>query len=82
MKRDEYVTNDLGFFKPKAFRLWSTIGILCLSVVAFLPMSFNTLVGETVLVNYLLVVIMLVSLAVLIIDLKPDRQERGGRDNV
>lgn len=69
---------DLGFFKPSGFHIWSTIFVIVLSIIAFLPFSFSTLVGGTTLVNYILVAIMVVSLVILIFDLLVHKNDKGG----
>lgn len=69
---------DLGFFKPSGFHIGGALLVIALSVIAFLPFSFTTLVGGTTLVNYILVAIMIVSLFVLILDLAIHKNEVGG----
>ncbi|OFT63025.1 hypothetical protein [Corynebacterium sp. HMSC05E07] len=74
-------TNDLGFFKPSKFHLGSTVFIIALSVFAFLPMSFNTMISGTTLVNFVLVAIMVLSLIILLVDLVVNKNDDGGVNN-
>lgn len=69
---------DLGFFKPSGLHIGGALLVIVLSIIAFLPFSFNTLVGGTTLVNYILVAIMIVSLAILILDLVIHKNDTGG----
>lgn len=62
-------TESRGFFKVSAFRLWSTVVLILLSAIALTPWSYNTMVGPTALINYMLVAIMVLGCAVAIIDL-------------
>lgn len=74
-------TNDLGFFKPSKFHLGSTVFIIALSVFAFLPMSFNTMISGTTLINFVLVAIMVLSLIILLVDLVVNKDGDGGVNN-
>lgn len=74
-------TNDLGFFKPSKFHLGSTVFIIALSIFAFLPMSFNTMISGTALVNFVLVAIMVLSLIILLVDLFVNKNDDGGVNN-
>lgn len=74
-------TNDLGFFKPSKFHLGSTVFIIALSVFAFLPMSFNTMISGTALINFVLVAIMVLSLIILLVDLVVNKDGDGGVNN-
>ena len=74
-------TNDLGFFKPSKFHLGSTVFIIALSVFAFQPMSFNTMISGTALINFVLVAIMVLSLIILLVDLVVNKDGDGGVNN-
>ena len=58
-----------GFFKISKYRLYSTIGILVVCVLSINPITFHYQVAGTALINWLLVGIMLLALAVMVIDL-------------
>lgn len=58
-----------GFFPISKYRLYSTIGILVVCVLSINPFTFYTQVAGTALINWLLIGIMLLALAVMIIDL-------------
>lgn len=58
-----------GFFPISKYRLYSTIGILVACVLSINPFTFQHQVAGTALINWLLVVIMLLALAVMVIDL-------------
>lgn len=58
-----------GFFPISRYRLISTIVVLALCVLAINPYTFNTQVAGTAIINWLMVGIMIVALAVMIIDL-------------
>ena len=80
-QRNSPNSNDLGFFKPSKFHLGSTVFIIALSVFAFLPMSFNTMISGTTLVNFVLVAIMVLSLIILLVDLVVNKDGDGGVNN-
>lgn len=58
-----------GFFPISKFRLYSTIGVLVACVLSINPYTFHTQVSGTALINWLLIGIMLIALAVMVIDL-------------
>lgn len=58
-----------GFFPISKYRLYSTIGILVVCVLSINPYTFYTQVSGTALINWLLIGIMLLALAVMIVDL-------------
>lgn len=58
-----------GFFPISKYRLYSTIGILIACVLSINPFTFYTQVGGTALINWLLIGIMVLALAVMVIDL-------------
>lgn len=72
-----------GFFRISKYRLYSTIGILVVCVLSINPFTFHYQVAGTALINWLLVVIMLLALAVMVVDLlitpsdDPDRAAAG-----
>lgn len=68
-----------GFFGISRFRLWSTIGLLALCVAAINPWTYATQVSGTALINWLLVGIMFVSLAILLVDLAITRRDEPSR---
>ena len=80
-QRNSPNSNDLGFFKPSKFHLGSTVFIIALSVFAFLPMSFNSMISGTTLVNFVLVAIMVFSLIILLVDLVVNKDDDGGVNN-
>ena len=80
-QRNSPNSNDLGFFKPSKFHLGSTVFIIALSVFAFLPMSFNTMISGTTLVNFVLVAIMVLILIILLVDLVVNKDDDGGVNN-
>ena len=80
-QRNSPNSNDLGFFKPSKFHLGSTVFIIALSVFAFLPMSFNTMISGTTLVYFVLVAIMVLSLIILLVDLVVNKDDDGGVNN-
>lgn len=58
-----------GFFPISRFRLFSTITVIALCVLAINPYTYHTQVAGTAVINWLMVGIMIVALAVMIIDL-------------
>ena len=61
--------NPKGFFPISRYRFLSTIVVLALCVLAINPVTFHTQVAGTAVINWLMVGIMIVALAVMIIDL-------------
>ena len=58
-----------GFFSLSKYRLYSTIGILIVCVLSINPYTYYKQVAGTALINWLLIGIMALALAVMIIDL-------------
>ena len=72
-----------GFFKISPFRLWSTILLIVISVVALTPWAYYSTIGQLPIINLLLVVIMVLGFAVLLIDLvvtRPTNTEKDERN--
>jgi membrane protein YdbS with pleckstrin-like domain len=58
-----------GFFPISRYRLFSTILVLVLCVLAINPYTFHAQVAGTAVINWLMVGIMIVALVVMVIDL-------------
>lgn len=69
-----------GFFRVSRFRLWATIAMLIMTVATLNPWTYNTMIGGTALINYMLCGIMLAAFIVMIIDLIVTRSAPTGEE--
>ncbi|WP_111467008.1 hypothetical protein [Microbacterium suaedae] len=69
-----------GFFRISRFRLWATIVMLILTVATLNPWAYNTMLGGTSLINYMLCGLMIAAFIVMIIDLIVTRNDSTGEE--